>query len=505
MTSPTLGLRGITKSFPGVVANDRVDLDVRAGEVHAVVGENGAGKSTLVKILYGFYRADAGEILVDGAPVAIHSPEDARSLGIGMVFQDLVQVPAFTVAENVALFLPFTLGRAALARRIVKTSQQYGLDLDPDAPVWRLSVGERQKLEIVKLLLARARVLVFDEPTRSLAPHEVAALLDVVAALKRDGYAVVLIAHKLAEVLAVADRVTVMRRGRVVASLPRAEASEAALVPLMFDEPVREAAPRRPTAASSHGPALELRGVRVRAEAHGVGLADVDLAVEPGEVVGVAGVSGNGQRELGDVILGAVPCATGRKWLGGQDATRWPVARVRASGVAFVPDDALGLAAVPSLTVLENAALGDARRYARAGGLAMDWPAARDDQARAFARLGFTVPSLDAPLGTLSGGNVQRAVLARELAGAPRLIVALNPTRGLDARSTAATRRALLDARDAGAAVLLISEDLDELLVLADRLVVLFGGRIVGSGRPGELAVETIGHLMTGSVPADRG
>ena len=170
MTSPTLGLRGITKSFPGVVANDRVDLDVRAGEVHAVVGENGAGKSTLVKILYGFYRADAGEILVDGAPVAIHSPEDARSLGIGMVFQDLVQVPAFTVAENVALFLPFALGRAALARRIVKTSQQYGLDLDPDAPVWRLSVGERQKLEIVKLLLARARVLVFDEPTRSLAP-----------------------------------------------------------------------------------------------------------------------------------------------------------------------------------------------------------------------------------------------------------------------------------------------------------------------------------------------
>src|SRR3989442_6390193 len=281
MTSPTLGLRGITKSFPGVVANDRVDLDVRAGEVHAVVGENGAGKSTLVKILYGFYRADAGEILVDGAPVAIHSPEDARSLGIGMVFQDLVQVPAFTVAENVALFLPFALGRAALARRIVKTSQQYGLDLDPDAPVWRLSVGERQKLEIVKLLLARARVLVFDEPTRSLAPHEVAALLDVVSALKRDGYAVVLIAHKLAEVLAVADRVTVMRRGRVVASLPRAEASEAALVPLMFDAPVREAARRRPAAASSHGPALELRGVRVRAEAHGVGLADVDLPAEP--------------------------------------------------------------------------------------------------------------------------------------------------------------------------------------------------------------------------------
>ena len=224
----------------------------------------------------------------------------------------------------------------------MKTSQQYGLDLDPDAPVWRLSVGERQKLEIVKLLLARARVLVFDEPTRSLAPHEVAALLDVVAALKRDGYAVVLIAHKLAEVLAVADRVTVMRRGRVVASLPRAEASEAALVPLMFDEPVREAAPRPAATSSRRVPALELRGVRVRAEAHGVGLADVDLAVEPGEVVGVAGVSGNGQRELGDVILGAVPCATGRKWLGGQawpscPTTRWGSPRCPRSPCSRTP------------------------------------------------------------------------------------------------------------------------------------------------------------------------
>src|SRR5437764_14482622 len=239
MTSPTLTLRGITKSFPGVVANDRVDLDVSPGEVHAVVGENGAGKSTLVKILYGFYRADAGEILFDGAPVALQSPEDARSLGIGMVFQDLVQVPAFTVAENVALFLTDrrgAAGRAALAQRIVKTSQQYGLGLDPRAPVWRLSVGERQKLEIVKLLLARARVLVFDEPTRSLAPHEVAALLDILTRLKRDGYAVVFIAHKLSEVLAVADRITVMRRGRVVGSLSRAEATESALVALMFDD-----------------------------------------------------------------------------------------------------------------------------------------------------------------------------------------------------------------------------------------------------------------------------
>src|SRR5438094_564656 len=369
MTSPTLTLRGITRSFPGVVANDHVDLDVHAGEVHAVVGENGAGKSTLVKILYGFYRADAGEIRLDGAPVTIGAPEDARALGIGMVFQDLVQVPALTVAENIALFLPdlpAVLGRAALARRIATTSEQYGLAIDPRAPVWRLSVGERQKVEIVKLLLARARVLVFDEPTRSLAPHEVAGLLDVLATLKRDGRAVVFIAHKLSEVLAVADRITVMRRGRVVGSLSRAEATESALVALMFDDTTTGERTRRPpppprseAPLPGAAPALELRGVRVRAEAHGCGLADVDLTVAPGELVGVAGVSGNGQRELGDVILGVVAAAAGRKWLWGDDATRWSVARVRASGVVFVPDDALGLAAVPQLSAVENAVLGD--------------------------------------------------------------------------------------------------------------------------------------------------
>ncbi|PYM92196.1 MAG: ABC transporter ATP-binding protein [Candidatus Rokuibacteriota bacterium] len=513
---PLLTLRGITKSFPGVLANDRVDLDVHRGEVHAIVGENGAGKSTLMKILYGFHRPDAGEIELDGRPIRLDTPHAARRCGIGMVFQELVQVPALTVVENIALFLPdlpVVVDGAAIATRIRETAERYGLAVPPAAPLWQLSVGEQQRVEIVKLLLADARILILDEPTRSLAPHEVDGLFRIFANLRRDGYAIVFIAHKLREVLACADRVTVLRRGVVAGSLRRDEATAAMLVSLMFGALVAEPVPRATTTARpGTAPILQLERVSVPPLGHGPGLAEIDLAIRPHEILGVAGVAGNGQRELGDVILGLEPCRRGTKFLGGEDATRWPVAKMRAHGVVFIPEDARRLAAVGGLTVLENLALGDTRRYARAGGFAIDWDAARADLDRALERLGVSIASPDRPIDALSGGNVQRVILARELARDPRLIVAFYPMRGLDVRSAMAARALLLRARDAGAGVLLISEDLDELFALSDRLIVLFRGRIVGSGvpappggRPGELALDEVGYLMTGAERRARG
>jgi ABC-type uncharacterized transport system ATPase subunit len=505
--TPTLVLQEITKSFSAVLANDRVTLEIFGGEVHSLLGENGAGKSTLMKILYGFYQADSGRIELDGRTVRIHSPHDARKNRIGMVFQDFVQIPALTVAENIALFLPglpAVLDKREIHRRIEELSRRYGFQVDPQAPLGGLSVGERQKVEVLKLLLADARILIFDEPTRSLAPHEIAGLFQVFANLRRDGYSMVFITHKMKEVMACADRITVMRRGRVAGTLTGREATEERLVSLMFGETLPQPSPRKNGGArGGKEPLLELRGVSTPDQGGSGGLRDINLIIRPGEVVGIAGVSGNGQRELGDVVLGLERCSRGTKFLAGQDATRWPVSRVRASGVAFIPEDPLSMTAFPWLSVQENMALGYARLYSRRAGLSMDWAAVRGDLDDSLDRLGFKIPSFFAPLGTLSGGNVQRMILAREMAHTPKLIIAFYPTRGLDVRSTLAARSLLLSFRDGGAGVLLISEDLGELFALSDRLAVLFRGRIVSTKIPGEITVNEVGHLMTGSRAGD--
>ncbi len=478
----------MTKSFPGVVANDHVDLEIYRGEIHALLGENGAGKSTLMKVLYGFYRADSGEIRLNDQPVQIRSPQDAKRLRIGMVFQDFALIPAMSVAENISLFLPglpAVLNKRGMVGRIKEISKRFDLQVDPSALVWRLSVGERQKVEVLKLLLADAQILILDEPTRSLAPHEVEGLFRVFTQLRRDGYAVVFITHKLKEVLACADRITVMRRGQVTGTLNGPGATEDGLVSLMFGRGISEST-RSPGEISPKNlpPLLELK--------------QVSTAIE-GQIVGVAGVSGNGQKELGDVILGLQRCDSGAKYLWGQDATHWSVARIRSSGVAFIPEDPLGMAAVAGLTVEENMALSNTRRYARQGGLSMDWKLVREDIERSLTLLGFEIPSMNKPVGALSGGNLQRVILAQEMARNPKLILAFYPTRGLDVQSAIAARELFKKSRSTGAGVLLISEDLEELFALSDRLVVLFRGRIAGTGTPHDLTVNEVGYLMTGS------
>jgi general nucleoside transport system ATP-binding protein len=498
---PLIAMRGITKAFPGVLANDSVNLDVYSAEIHALLGENGAGKSTLMKILYGFYRADSGTILLNGKPISIQSPHDARAVRMGMVFQDFTLIPAFTVAENMALFLP-DLGAVVdidrINRHINDLSARYDLRVDPQAMVSQLSVGQQQKVEILKLLLADARLLILDEPTRVLAPHEVQALFRVLDRLRNDGYAIILITHKLKEVLDCADRITVLRGGRAAGTLARAEAGESQLLGMMFGKEAVALQVTRQPSQERGSPLLEVRGVETRSQGAEPSLGAIDLEISSGEIVGVAGVSGNGQKELTELLLGMIPCARGTKLLFGSDVTNLSVRELRRRGVGFIPENPLTMATAPFMTVLENMAVPQARRYARWGGLRLDWPAVTRDVEEGLRRFGFSF-SLYVPARSLSGGNLQRMVIVREMMHKPRLIIASYLTRGLDAHSTTAARQSLVQARDGGAGVLLISEDLEELFLLSDRLVVLFGGRIVGAFRPGETDIYRVGQLMTGA------
>ncbi|MFQ5856428.1 MAG: ABC transporter ATP-binding protein [Anaerolineae bacterium] len=497
---PYLEMRGITKTFPGVVANRSVDFSVERGEIHGLVGENGAGKTTLMRILYGMYTADAGRITLDGQEASIPNPQTAIRLGIGMVHQEFQLVPSLTVAENIALGHEPTrslfVDEEAMRARVHGLSEQFGLHVDPDVPVADLSVGVQQRVEILKLLYREAQLLILDEPTAVLTPQEVVALFEVLARLTEKGHTVIFITHKLGEVMHACQRATVLRRGEVTGTVEIASSSEAEIARLMVGREV-QIVKRRPKA--EFGPdKLLVDDLYARDDRGLPAVRGISFSVRQGEVVGLAGVEGNGQSELLETLAGLRP-SEGRSVLDGHDLSHASARQRREVGLAIIPEDRSRQGLNLTGTVAENLV---ATRYYQSP--LSRWSILNYSTIAAFARqlierFDVRADSEMALAETLSGGNAQKVVVARELARRPVALVAAHPTRGLDIAAAQFVREEILRMRREGVAVLLISADLDEILALSDRILVIFEGRIVGELSPEEVTYERLGLLMAGT------
>ncbi len=491
---------GVVKAFPGVLANDHVDFDVREGEIHALLGENGAGKSTLMNVLAGLYRPDEGGIRIRGQDANLRSPRDAIAAGVGMVHQHFTLVPSQTVTENVLLGLDtprFRLDLQKSGAEVARLAKEVGLRVDPGARIWQLSVGEQQRVEIIKLLFHGARVLILDEPTAVLAPQEIAELFATLRSMVDAGRSVVFISHKLGEVLAIADRITVMRAGRVTAAgIDPKTVTRSDLARLMVGRPILEQLRR--TAVEPGRVVLSVEDVTADNDRGLPALRGATLDVRAGEIVGVAAVAGNGQSELAQVITGMRTCG-GRVTIDGQNVAAQPARESIDAGVAHVPEDRAGVGSAPNLSLVDNLILRAFRHPPLARGPLLDNGAARHKATELQRGYAISAPTIDTPARVLSGGNLQRLILAREIDSAPKLLVAVQPTRGLDIGAIEGVHQLLLDLRAKGTAILLISEELEELLALADRILVMYEGRISASfDRPSAADIDAIGLHMTG-------
>ena len=491
-------MRGIVKRFPGVLANDDISFEALTGEVHALLGENGAGKTTLMNILYGIYHPDEGDIYIRGQRVTIRSPRDAIDLGIGMVHQQYRLVPTHSVAENVVLGLPGNLlfpGRAA-RRKLEEFSEKYGLSVDPEARVWQLSAGEQQRVEIVKALYRGAGILILDEPTSMLTPGEIDDLLSIVRRMAADGHTIIFITHKLDEVLDISDRVTVLRQGKVVATQETARTDKPSLARLMVGREVLFRLEKKPPTVGQS--VLQVKGLHALNDRALPAVKNVSFDVSAGEILGIAGVAGNGQRELVEALVGLRQSTKGQVLVGEKDVTNQPPRTLIEQGICYVPGERL-VGLVPGLSVAENLILKDYCDAPFAQGAFLNYAAIDAHADRLVTQYSVTAPSRETPVRLLSGGNIQRVILARETYQAPTLLIAAHPTSGLDVGATESIRQLLLEQRDQGTAVLVVSEDLEEVMQLSDRIAVMFEGEIMGIVPAEEADLEIIGMMMAGA------
>ncbi|MFT3892521.1 MAG: ABC transporter ATP-binding protein [Anaerolineales bacterium] len=498
-------MRGIVKRFPGVVANDHVDFELRAGEIHALLGENGAGKSTLMNVLAGLYKQDAGIIKVKGKTLEFSSPRDAIKAGIGMVHQHFMLVPSQTVTENILLGLDeprFLMRLNEYDKKVADLGDKFGLKVDPRAKIWQLSVGEQQRVELLKMLYRGANVLIMDEPTAVLAPQEIDVLFDTLRSMIAQGKSVIFISHKLQEVTAIADRVSVLRHGVSTASgVPSKGVSRQELAKLMVGRDVVFFVDKKTKTPGKV--VLDVKDVQAENDKGLKALRGLSLNVREGEIVGIVGVAGNGQIELSQVIAGLRQC-TGEVFLNGEKVSNRDTRYGIEHGMSYVPEDRTHVGSSPNLSVTDNVIMKNYRKPPISKGSLLDMNAATNFAKELKAAYDIIVPTVNTPVRLLSGGNLQRVILAREISGHPNFMVAVQPTRGLDVGAIEGVHRLLLTQREAGAAVLLISEELEELLALSDRVYVIYEGKIMGelkieSAEPDQSVIEALGLMMTGT------
>jgi general nucleoside transport system ATP-binding protein len=502
-TDIAVRMTGIVKRFPGIVANDGVEFEARVGEVHALLGENGAGKSTLSNILTGLYRPDEGHIHLQGVETHFASPRAALDAGIGMVHQHFRLVSSFSVAENIVLgddTTSFMVDAKSIEARVEELSGRYGLAVDPRAKVWQLSVGEQQRVEILKVLYRGAKVLILDEPTAVLTPQEADVLFSTLRAMVAEGRTVIFISHKLDEVMAVSDRVTVLRGGKTVGTVNTKDSSTRDLARLMVGREVVFHRVQRAVTADASSVVLSLDSVSALDDRGNTALNDVSLTVGRGEIVGVAGVSGNGQRELAEVIAGMRASSAGAISVNGETVQTGRVRKSIGAGIAHVPEDRLHTGLAPSHSVQDNLVLKSYRSSPISKLTVLVQKMIRSNAEQLVEKYDVKTPSTETPVRLLSGGNVQKVLLAREFSTDPRVLVAASPTRGLDVGAIESVRTRLVEAADRGVGVLLISEDLEEILSLADRVLVMYEGRIVGNVPAQSANREMLGLLMGGAT-----